>query len=170
MNALDVLTALRETLEDEGLVRRASTPGPQSAPADGDPANPPPCHVEPVAPPAPGEREAPEDDKTLVVTLRSSPGFGESNFDSYRRRVVVDILYRSKGTGALKRAHALDAAIADLVGSGRADYGFGWTLGTTHPVFVLSSQRYTDIGPVSRDAGQGSTELAKYLFEVRAAD
>lgn len=169
MNASQVLTAFRNLLVDEGLVRRASVAGDQSAPdPPGKPSkSPPPVHVEPIAPPAPGEREAPEDDATLVVTLRNSPGFGESNFDSYRRRVVVDVVYRSKGTGALKRAHELDAAIADLVASGRPDYGLGWQM---DGVWILSSQRYTDIGPVSRDPSQGSTELAKYLFEVRAAD
>ncbi len=171
MTATDVLNALRDEMVNAGLVRRASVAGPQSAPKQPDKpdADPPPCHVEPDAPPAPGEREAPEDDATLVVTLRASPGFGEQPFDSYRRRVIVDIIFRSKGTGALKRANALNEAIDNLIAGGRPDFGFGWTMGEPdHPVLVLSSQRYTDIGPVSRDAGQGSTEQAKFYFEVKA--
>lgn len=167
MNATDVLTAFRDHLVAQSLVRRASVSGAQSATGA-----PPPCHIEPTdgAPPAPGERETTENDATLVVTLRHSITPGESNFDSYRRRVVIDVIYRSKGTGALKRAYDLDESIDRLIGSGRPDYGLGWQMGSGSPVWVLSSQRMAGIGPVSRDQGQGSWEQAKYVFEVRSGD
>ena len=161
-----ILTALRDELVTEGLVRRATTAGAQSS----TPA-PPPCHVEPIAPPAPGEREGDEDDATLAVSLRLSSTFGELPFDSYRRRVVIDVVYRSKTTDGLKRARALDAAIAEAIVN-RPDYGQGWVMGSGgssgSPVFVLSSSIYGGLGPVSRDASQGATDVAKYLFEVKA--
>ena len=122
-----------------------------------------------LEPPAPGEREAPEDDSTLAVSLRLSSELAEPPFDVYRRRIIVDIIYRSKGTGALKRARALDAAIRSALTDGRGDYGLGWTMGSTAPVLILSSQVFGGLGPVSRDAGQGATDLAKYLFEVQAS-
>lgn len=158
-----VLTALRDELVARGLVRKPSDAGAQSAP----PTNGlPPCHVEPNAPPAPGEREAPEDDASLVVTIRLSSELGEEAF-AYRRRMVIDVIYRSLGTGALKRARALDAQIRSALVDGRPDYGLGWTMGTTSPVDVLQSSVYGGLGPVSRDPAQGATDTAKYAFEVK---
>lgn len=162
-DSTDVLTALRDELVQRGLIRKATTTGAESATGA-----PPPCHVEPTAPPAPGEREAPEDDGSLVLTLRLSTELGEQPFDSYRRRFVIDAVYRSKTTGGLKRGRALDSAIRSALVDGRPDYGLGWTMGTTAPVLVLSSQVFGGLGPVSRDAGQGATEVAKYVLEVKA--
>lgn len=161
-----ILTALRDELVTQGLVRRANQAGPESS----TPA-PPPCHVEPIAPPAPGEREDPENDATLVVTLRLSTTLGELPFDAFRRRAVIDVVYRSKTTDGLKRARELDAAIVNAL-CNRPDYGLGWVMGSGgssgSPVLVLSSSIYGGLGPVARDAGQGNTDVAKYVFEVKA--
>lgn len=163
MNSTDLLTAFRDSLVSAGLVRKAMVAGAESSTGAA-----PPLHIEPIAPPAPGEREAPENDTTLVVTLRLSSEIGETAYDGYRRRCILDVVYRSKGTGGLKRARALDAAIRSLVYDQRSDYGFGWTIGTTAPVEVLSVEPYTGLSPIARTEGQGSTEIAKYLFEIRA--
>ena len=161
-----ILTTLRQELITAGLVRRPSDAG-----------NPglPPAHIEPVAgAPAPGEREAPEDDAELVLTLNLSSELAELPFDSYRRRTVVDVHYRSVTTHGLQRARTLDAAVRRRLVDGRPDYGFGWTMGAGAPapyaagVLVLSSSVYGGLGPVSRDPGQGAHDLAKYVIEVQA--
>lgn len=157
-----ILTAFRDELVNLGLVRRASAGGTQSTSGGA-----PPCHVEPVAAPAPGERAGVEDDATLVVTIRLSGDLAAQPF-APSRVTVADVIYRSKGTDGLKRARALDAAIRNAIVTGRPDYGLGWTMGTTAPVEVLQSSLYGGLGPVSRDPGQGATDLAKYAFEVRA--
>jgi hypothetical protein len=154
-----LLTALRNELVTAGLVRRPSVVG--AAPA---------MHIEPRdGPPAPGEREAPETDGNLVVTLRLSGSLGEGAFGSYRRRVVVDLLYRSTGTDGLRAGRALDAAIVDRVVR-RADYGAGYTLdaGGASPTLVLQSSVYAGLGPLSEIAGT-RTDIAKILLEVLAA-
>lgn len=167
MDATRVLYAFAEMLLDEGLVRKPTDSGTPSAPPT---LGPPPLHVMPVTPPAPGERKTPENDDTLVLSVRHSSTLGEQTFDSYRKRYVFDIIYRTgakDGTGPIKRAHALDAQIVALL-TERPDYGLGWTMGTDHPVFVLSSQLYVGLSPVSRDNSEGATEMTKVYFEVQA--
>ena len=183
MDSTRVQKAFAEHIIAAGLLRHANTAGPQSAPigtggsggisAGG--GGVPPLHVEPNAKlgVAPGERSSPENDDTLVVSMRLSTQPGERPFDTYRKRFVIDMIYRSRtgagvGTGPLKRARALDAAISDLL-TGRTDYGYGWTMGTSHPVFVLECSPYSGLAPIARDDSEGATDLSKYLFEVQRA-
>lgn len=157
-DSTDVLTALSDELETLDLIRRPNTAG-----------DAPPLFIEPSgAAPAPGDRDAPENDATLCVTARLSTTLGEQQFDSFRRRFILDVMYRSKTTRGLKRARELDTAILEAIVH-RDDYGLGWTMGTApDAVFVLSSQLFAGLGPVSADPGGGRTELAKYLLEVAA--
>lgn len=153
-----LLTALRNELVTAGLVRRATVAGPL-----------PPMHVEPRdGPPAPGEREGNETLGNLVVTIRLSGTLAEGAFDSYRRRIVVDVFYRSTGTDGLKAGRTLDAAIVDRV-IRRADYGQGYTLdaGGTMPTLVLEAAVFAGLGPLSELDGT-RTETAKILMEVLA--
>jgi hypothetical protein len=157
----EVLTAFREELVLAGLVRKPGTAGVL-----------PPLHVEPQdGAPAPGDREAPEDDATrnadgkiiagLVVTVGLSGDLGEAPGDSYRRRTVLDVRYRYVGTTGLKRARDLDEAIANRIVR-RADYGIGYLLADgVAPVFVLQALIYSGLGVI----GPGD-ELAKYLIET----
>lgn len=154
-----VLTALRNELVTAGLVRRPATAGAL-----------PPAFVEPEGgAPAPKEREAPETDGELVVTLRLSGELGEAPFDAYRRRVVIDVIYRSSSNLGLITGRGLDAAIRRRLVE-RADYGIGYTLDAagTHPTQVLQAGIFGGLGPVSDVAGV-RTELAKYALEVLAA-
>jgi hypothetical protein len=149
-------TAIREELVAAGLVRRPDTV-----------EDLPPLIIEPRGgAPAPGDRDAPEDHPDLVVTLTFSGDISELPRDTYRRRSVFDVRYRSKGTAGLQRAHALDAAIRGHLVN-RNDFGLGWTMGTDHPVFILSSQMFAGLGRIGSTA-EGFDELAKYLFEVHA--
>jgi len=162
-----IVTALRNELELAGLIRRSTTAGP------GVPAGPPPALIEPAGgAPGPGDRfdeRANTDTETageLVVTLRLSGDLAEGPFDSYRRRTVIDVIYRSSTTTGLKASRALDAAIrARLVE--RPDYGFGFTIGGPTPLFVLQASIFGGLGPVSDEDGV-RTELAKYALEVLA--
>lgn len=158
-NANTVLTATRNELVAAGLVRRPSVAGAL-----------PPLHVEPRdGPPAPGEREAPELDAELVATLRLSGEVSEERFNAYRRRVVVDVIYRTRGTTGLRRGRELDAAVrARLVE--RGDYGLGYTLdaGGASPVLILQAGIFGGLSPLGESAGV-RTEMAKYMLEVLAA-
>lgn len=156
-----IITALRNELEVAGLVRRTGTAGP------GVPAGAPPAHIEPPGgAPAPGERDDPETSGELVVTLRLSGDLAEGPFDAYRRRTVIDVVYRSTTTTGLKAGRALDQAIRGRLVN-RPDYGFGFTIGAATPLFVLQASIFGGIGPVS-DVDGVRTELAKYALEVLA--
>lgn len=153
-----LLTAVRNELVTAELVRRPGVAGEL-----------PPMHVEPQGgPPAPGERDSPETDGDLVVTLRLSGELSEGPFNAYRRRAVLDVLYRSRGTGGLKAGRLLDAAIRDRIVK-RADYGLGYTLDLGGPAatLVLEAGVFGGIGPVSELDGI-RTERAAYLFECLA--
>lgn len=151
-----IATALREELIAAGLVRHPSTPGAL-----------PPLIVQPRdGAPAPGDRDAPEDDPTLVVSLLFSGELGEAQLDGYRRRTVLDVRYRSVTTAGLKRAHALDAAIRNRLVN-RPDLGLGWTMGAANPIVVLSSSLFGGLSPIT-SGPEGTDEVAKYMFEVLA--
>jgi hypothetical protein len=153
-----VATSLRNELEAAGLIRRPNAPGAL-----------PPLHVEPLAAPAPGERESPETDGELVATLRlsSEPTLGP--YDAWRRVLVFDVVYRSSTTAGLIAGRALDAAVRRRLVD-RDDYGFGFVLnaGGPRPVYVLSLSIYGGLGPVGVVDGI-RTEVAKYALEVYAA-
>lgn len=157
-DATAIATALREELIAAGIVRH---------PADDHAPGLAPLIVEPRGgAPAPGDRDAPEDDPSLIVTLRLSGDMAETPLDRYRRRSVFDFYYRSKGTAGLQRGRAVDAAVRAHL-TDRPDMGLGWEMGTAHPVFVLSSQMFGGLGRVA-DTAEGADELAKYMIEVHA--
>ncbi len=158
-DATRVLTALRDDLEAAGLVRRPGTTGVL-----------PPAHVEPrTGPPAPGDREAPENEAVLVVTLRLSSEAPARAGAAFTRTCIIDVIYRSASTAGLKLGRALDAAIrARLVQT--AGYGTGVMLadGQASAVHVLELSVFGGLGPIDLD-GDVRTELAKYSLEVLSA-
>ena len=153
-----VLSALRDELELAGLIRRPAAGG-----------DLPPLFVEPrTGPPAPGEREGTEAGTDLAVTLRLSTEGTARAGEAFVRLVIVDLIYRSTGTGGLKRGRELDAAIrARLVET--AGYGTGVTLAEGQPsaVHVLELAVFGGLGPVDLD-GDVRTDQAKYSLEVLA--
>ena len=157
MSTNRTLTALRNDLEAAGLIRRPANAGAL-----------PPMHVEPRdGPPAPGERESPEADGELVVTLRLSGEMPEAPRDAYRRRVVVDVIYRSAGTLGLMAGRDLDAAIRARLVERDDPLGFTLDAAGSLPTFVLDAQVWGGLGPVSNVAGV-RTDQAKYMLEVFA--
>lgn len=153
----EVLTAFRHELVGRGLARKPDEAGIL-----------PPAHIEPEdGAPAPGDREGVENDDKLVVTLTGSD-LGEAAGNGYRRRVIVDVRYRAKGTAGLKRGRELDAAIADLLVH-NANYGLDYQLGAfagRPGVRVLQALIYSGLGRISASAERGYDDLAKYLIEV----
>lgn len=152
----DLLSALRAELVARGLVRKPSAGGAGV-----------PLHVEPLdGPPAPLEREAPEDHARLVATIMGGGELAAPAFEAGRRRVVITVHYRSVGTRGLMDGRALDDAIRKALVD-RPDHGFGYTLadGTAAAVWVLQASVYGGLGPVSRDR-DGSHERAAYVLEV----
>ncbi len=154
------LTALRNELVTRGLVRKPSVAGAL-----------PPMHVEPLdGPPAPGDREAPEDDGALVATIRLGSTIAEDpGSASYRRRVAIDLILRSSSTTGLMAGRRLDAAINAFL-TGQASYGIGVSLdaGGPYSTQVLQAYQYAGIGPVDQDGGI-HTDRASYVLEVALA-
>lgn len=153
-----VLTALRNELVAAGLgVRKASVAGSGY-----------PIHVEPLeGAPAPGERNAPEDNADLVISILVSTEFGEESQNTYRRRTVIDFRYRSRGTAGKKAAAAVDAAIRQYLTTQGA-YGTGWGM-DDNAVYVLSVAVFGGFGPIARSKAEGYTDGAKYVLETLAA-
>lgn len=152
-DASAVLTAFRDFLVAQGLVRKPGVTGAL-----------PPLHVEPRGgAPAPGQRDAPEDNATLVVTARLSGEVTQGPMDTTTRVVVIDVIYRSLGTAGLKAGRALDASIRNRVVE-RNDYGVGFAMGG---LSVIQARIAGGLGPVSED-GDVRTERAAYYIEVLA--
>lgn len=151
-----VLTAFRDELVAAGLVRKAAVAGVL-----------PPMHVEPVeGAPAPGERPAPEDHADLVVSIFASGELAENGPDTYRRRLIIDVRYRAKGTAGLKRAAALDAAIRAYLTAQARNYGAGFVMGGS--LFVMGVGVFGGFGSIARSKAEGYTNGAKYLVESAA--
>lgn len=154
-----VLTAFRDELRLADLVRRPGDAGPL-----------PPAFVEPEGgAPAPGDREGNEGLGDVAVTLRLGSEAPEDPESRYRRRVTIDVIYRSRKTAGLKKARALDAAIRAAIVD-RPDLGLGFMLGGGLGVgiFVLDTATFAGLSPVSEDAGV-RTDRASYLIETYAA-
>lgn len=151
-----ILTAFRDELVTAALVRKASVAGAL-----------PPAHVEPIeGAPAPGDRRAPEDHATLVLSLFHDGDLAEDPFDAYRRRTIIDVRYRAKNTAGLKAAAALDASIRARLTEQARNYGNGFVMGGT--VLVLSAGVWGGFGPIARSKAGGYVNGAKYMIEAVA--
>lgn len=163
-----VEAALRAELVKAGIVRHPSTAG-----ASGK-LDPPPLFVElEDGAPMPGERESTEDDDNLTATVSLSGDMGEVALDSWRRRTVVDVRFRSKGSLGLVRARAAEAAITRRLVV-RPDHGLAWTMGNdvdfagakAATLYVIESSLYAGLGRISASAERGYDEVVRYLFET----
>lgn len=164
-----ILTAFRDELVAAGIVRKPSVAG-----------DLPPMHVEPPGgAPAPGDLSEPkkpaddpanvEHDAELVITVSLSGDLGEAPLDTYRRRSILDVRYRSRGTAGLQRARQVDDAIRRQIVT-RPDYGLGWTMAAGQPseLEVLSTALWAGLGRIAATEASGYDELAKYMVEVKA--
>jgi hypothetical protein len=118
-------------------------------------------------PPAPGDREPPEDDANLVATIRLGSTIAEGPGDAaYRRTIAVDLILRSSSTIGLMAGRRLDAAVNALL-TGQPTYGIGVALdaGGSSPVQVIQAVQYAGIGPVSQEDGI-HTDRASYALQV----
>lgn len=157
-DASAVLTAFRAELVEAELVRR---------PSEATPAGAPPMHVEPrEGAPAPGEREGVEDDPGLVLSLFHGGDLAEDLFDTYRRRTVAEVRYRSATNADLRRAMALDAAVRAHFTGYERQYGTGFTI--AGGLFVLSFGVLGGFGPISRSREAGFVNGSRFVLEVAA--
>lgn len=153
-----VLTALRNELATAGLIRKPDVAG-----------GLPPAFVEPRGgAPAPGEREAPETDGLLVLTIRLGGELSEGRFNAYRRRLTVDLIYRTRGTPGLQAGRALDAAIRKHLVGDHDTNALGFRLDEPDlNVQVLESGVWAGLGPVS-DVDDVRTDRSSLMLEVLA--
>jgi hypothetical protein len=158
-----ILAAFRETIIDADLMRRASEAGPTKGP-------PYPCIIQPVdGAPAPGELAEEDHDHTeLVVSMIHSGDMGEDNgYDArIRRRVVIDLRYRSRNVAAHKTANDLNDAVEALLINADTNYGYGFTIGVANPVVVHEAKRWAGFSPIHRSRATGYDDVAKYMLEV----
>lgn len=101
-----LLTALREHLVGEGIVRKPAVAGPV-----------PPCYVEPRdGCPAPGQLSGTEQ-ADVVVALFASGGFPARPFESWWKQETVDVYVRAKrAPDAFPLADAIRSAVVDRRG------------------------------------------------------
>jgi hypothetical protein len=152
-----VLTALRDELVTVGLVRNTQTAGPLT-----------PAMIEPAEDFIPGEREGTENDDEVTLSIRLGGEAAEDAVTTYRRRVTIDLLYRSRHNTGLIRARALDAAIRSTL-LDRADLGLGFMLGGPAGVgiYVLQAAGFAGLSPVSNIDGV-RTDRSSIALEVYA--
>lgn len=157
----DVLTILRTYLvgQADPFVRHPSIAGPL-----------PPLLVEPDGGPrGPGAAaDAVEDHPTLIVNMGLEVELAEVPFDSWRRRCVIEVHYLSKTTGGLQLARGVDDRIARALVRGRADYGYGWVMGTPPAsILIMSASIYGGLSRVSTGEDSRDHQVARYVLEVQ---
>lgn len=162
-----LLAAFRAELVIAGLVRR-----PTEAPVGSPP--PPPMLNEPdEGPPGPSSTIADAfgrgtyGDADLVLSLMHSsdapPADGFAQAVGVTR--IVDVVYRSANSAALRRAYALDAAIANRLVRPETNYGYGFTIAQGDgPLFLQGAQVFAGMGPISRSRVEGYRHVAKYAL------
>lgn len=154
-----ILTAFRAELLEAGLVRRPGDAGPLT-----------PMHVERAGGvPAPGEGEGAEVAANLVAGIRASGELAEvTGYDAaQRRRLVVDVIYRSASSAGSKAAMSLDAGIRSRLFRPATNYGYGFTLAPATPaasLFVFEAAMFGGIGLIGEEAGV-IDRVAKYVIE-----
>ena len=152
-----ILTAFREELLAAGLVRRP-----------GDAGALPPAHGERRGgTPAPGEGEGTEVHADLVIGIRASGELAEGTGyeTAQRRRLVVDVTYRSAGAAGSKLAFSVDAGIRARLFRPETNYGYGFMLGTAAAIFAHQVALFGGLGLIGENEQGVTDRLAKYVIE-----
>lgn len=154
--AADLLTALREHLVTEGILRRPHEAG-----------DLPPLVLDPEGGPiAPGEmpsRDGWRDHPTLVVNALSGVEATPATFQGFFRTQLVDVRYRSRDVAGRRLVYATDEAVASVLLD-----RFGWVMGTTHPLLVHQSGKFAGLSPIGYADGVEDW-VSRYSFEIPAA-
>lgn len=130
--APDLLTALRAYLAAEGVVR---------ATVAGGPADTPPLHLEPRdGVPAPGEGTSSH--ATTVLGAYVTGGIAAKRYESWQRRVIVDLRYRVTSSPLAK---ASDDEIRHLLVDRR-----GWTMAGLPVIECLPWRAFQPLGSDSQ--------------------
>lgn len=154
----DLLTAFRNELVAEQLVRKAS---------QANPAGRPPMFVQlDGGAPAPGEREGVENDPELITTIFAGGDFPPAT-DGALRRSTVDLRYRT-APGKAPRAFNLDALVcAHIADQDQDGYAarYDWTMAG---LYIVESRVWTALQPIRTDPAQGADFVTKFYFEYRS--
>lgn len=154
----DLLSALRDFLIVEGLVRDPDVPG------TGDPTTwKPPLWLDPrLGPPAPGEGDAPQKGHSITVSALTAPGVPSERFEQiYHRTDGVDLRIRSlKAPDAKKLEQTLRRRLAD-----RRDWQLGDPAKPTRIVRVIESLEFRPLQLLS-SGEQGFDYVSGYLFQT----
>ena len=143
----DLLHHLREMLIDEGIVRR---------PPVVDDAYP--MFIQPDGgAPAPGEKEPPENDDEMILTIMDGGDIPSETFLGHIRRATVDLYFRTakgKTPDAMDLEPQINALIVDK---------WAWDMAG---LFVLESKLWAGMQQVRNAPGDGTTWVVKFYFEI----
>lgn len=139
-----LLTALRDHLAGEGIVREPGVAGPAA-----------PMWLEPrQGVPAPGDKQPPERGDDAVLGAFVTGGIPPRAYESWQRRPIVDLRFRTINA---VRAHELDELIRAQLIDRR-----NWLMGGLR---VIESQLWRDFQPLIFDE-QAFTYVAAYVFQL----
>lgn len=142
----DLLRSFRQYLVDQGLVRKASVAGAAR-----------PMHVEPPAAYAPGEREAPENDDTTVVSVFVGGDVPMGPFEGDWIRATIDVRYRTVDPPDVLHLNAqIRQAIVDR---------WDWDMGGLR---VVESLEWAGLQRLGASEAQGWDYVSKFLFQIYA--
>lgn len=140
--ATDLLSALRDYLVAQNIVRKPSVAGTS-----------PPLWVEPMqGTPAPGDGTATEVDANLVLGAFLTGGIAPARYESWWRQPIVDVRFRGRDTRTIQTTElAISAALIDKV---------DWTMAG---LYVVEAEQWRALQRLGSDE-QGYEFVASYRF------
>lgn len=145
----DLLSALRDHLVAQGIVRKPSVAGDR-----------PPLWLEPMqGVPAPGEgANATEIDPNLVLGAFLTGGLAPGRFESWWRQPIVDIRFRGRNVQTIQTTElAISKALIDRV---------DWVMGTgANQLYVVECEQWRALQRLGSDE-QGYEFVAAYIWQV----
>jgi hypothetical protein len=145
--AVDLLSALRDHLIGQGIVRKPSIAG-----------SPPPLWLEPQqGVKEPGTGDPPETDPELHLGAFLTGGIAPRRFESWWRQPILDIRFRGKGRLAVQRIQETELAISKAL-IDRVD----WTMSG---LYVVECEQWRPLQRLGSDE-QGYEYVASYRFQL----
>lgn len=143
--AVELLSALRNHLVGQGIVRRASATG-----------TAPPLLLEPQqGVPEPGTGEGIVPDPVIHLGAFLTGGVAPGRYESWWRQPIVDVRFRAKGSQAVQTVQATELAISKAL-IDRVD----WTM---DGLYVVESEQWRPLQRLGSDE-QGYEYVAAYRF------
>lgn len=145
--ATELLSALRNHLVSQGIVRKASSAGAA-----------PPMLLEPQqGVPEPGTGEDIVSDPVLHIGVFLTGGIAPARFESWWRQPIVDVRFRAKGSQAVQTVQATELAISKAL-IDKVD----WTM---DGLYVVEAEQFRALQRLGSDE-QGYEFVASYIFQL----